>query len=90
MVNCCYYDLGNGLPWLLLAAWEVFQTNTGSTTRELLFRQKVHGALVVLQDGSLPEKVLENLTDSVEEFGLKLCREGKLIKQKLEILHGKI
>lgn len=83
-------DWGIGLPWLLLAEFEVVQESTGFTPRELVFGQKVDGALVDLQNGRLPEEALQSLADYVKEFGLKLYRAGKLTKQKLQIVQGKV
>lgn len=74
-------DWEDGLPWLLLAAREVVQESTGFSPNDLVFRHKVRGSLVLLQDDWKEVEPPPNLQEYVNAFRYRLYKaeqEGKL------------
>ena len=65
-------DWEEGLPWLLLAIWEVSQTSTGFSPNELVFAHSVWGPLSVLGGDLKPEEPPENVWDYVNDFRRRL------------------
>lgn len=75
-----------GLPWLLLAAWEVVQESTGFSPNDLVFGHTVRGPLSLFKDGWMEADPPMNMIDYVNGFRHRLYVAGELARGTLAIL----
>lgn len=83
-------DWKKGLPWLLLAAWEVVYESTGFGPDDLVFGRTVRGPLALLRNNWKEVEPPQNLREYVNGFKCRLYKAQEAAKGKLSSEEGKI